>query len=601
MNVIKESYKYCKRYTPAWITVILLGFITVFASILLPQAPQLIIDRIISPALGAEPYINPNNVFGWILSGLANTDYWAMFWRIVVVFGLLSFIRYAGHYARWNTSHFYGCKAEKQMRMAVFKKLLNQNTIVLNRYTSGDLMSIANSDPTSVKDFYSQHFSVLLDQFVVIFLSCVFLAQINWILMVIPLFLGIVTSILMVFYIKTLRERYNEIRTASVGLNSCVQENINGVRIIRAFSSEDIEVDKFGKHNANYMNSFIKQSKIVAIYNVWFNGLGSAVNFSSTIIGVVLAAQGKMSLGEFTTFLAYVGMINGPLIQISNIMGVIQNSMICGNRMITFLNTNNIICDPEKPSVITAKPNISMRNVWVQLDDKEELKSINLDIPYGTKLGIMGKTGSGKSVLLKTFARFFESTRGEACINGVNIKNCRVDDVRRQFSYVPQDVFLFSNTVDSNIAFYNIDAPHEDVVKAAKIAEADGFIVKLSEGYDTIVGERGLGLSGGQKQRVSIARALLKDAPILMFDDCTSALDMETERNILAGIKENYSEKTLIISSHRATSVENCDTIIFMQDGEIAEKGTHEQLMELKGLYYEVYTKQAASAAEAVA
>lgn len=601
MNVIKESFKFCKKYSHAWITIILIGFLTVIVSLLLPQLAELIIDRIINPAFGQEVKINDKNIFNWILSPYASSDYSGMFAAILLAFVVLLLIRYGGHYIRWNIAHYYGCKAEKDFRMAVFKKMLNQNTVVLNRYTSGDLMSIANSDPVAVKDMYGFNFSVLMDQFVAIFLAALFLSKINWILMIIPMAVGVFTALLMVVYIRALRIRYNEIRTCSVALNSCVQENINGVRIIRSFGTETGEVKKFAGLSSNYMNSFLKQSKVVALYNVWFSGLGHAVNLSSMILGVVLAAKGQMTTGQFTSFLAYIGMINGPLIAIANVMGNIQNGMICGNRMFTFLNTSNIICDPVKPEIIDCAPNISLKDVCVQLDDCEVLKNINLDLPYGKKLGIMGKTGSGKSVLIKTFARFFETTRGETCINGINVKNIKVDDVRHQFSYVMQDVFLFSNTVDSNIAFYNMDAPHEDVVKAAKIAAADSFINKLSEGYNTIVGERGLGLSGGQKQRVSIARALLKDAPVLLFDDCTSALDMETERSILNAIEENYKQKTLVISSHRATSVEKCDEIIFMQDGEIAERGTHSQLMAAKGLYYEVYTHQAAANAEAVA
>lgn len=601
MNVVKESFVYCKRYMPAWISVVLIGFLSVGITALLPQVPQLLIDRIINPALGQAPVYNASNPFSWLLNGYATDDYWGMFAVVAILFGVLLLLRYGLHYLRWNVSHYYGGKAEKRMRMAVFAKLLGQNQIVLNRYTSGDLMSICNSDPVAVKEVYSQTLSLIFDQLLVVALSTVFLFRLHWLLMILPLSLGLAASLLMVFYTRALRVRYNEIRTASVALNSTVQENINGVRIVRAFAAEDIENKKFRSLNDAYREAYLRQAKTVARYNMIFNALGQAVNLGSIIVGVIMAAQGRLSLGQFTTFISYVSMINGPLVAMSNLMGGVQNSVICGNRMFTFLNTNNEICDPAEPMEIQDNPHLSLRGVTVQLDDVEELIDVDVDIPYGKKLGVMGRTGAGKSVLLKTLPRFYETTKGETCINGVNLKRYRVEDVRRLFSFVMQDVFLFSNTVDSNIAFYRPDASAEEVEKAARVAQADDFIRALDEGYNTVVGERGLGLSGGQKQRVSIARALLKDAPVLMFDDCTSALDMETERKILNGIRTHYAEKTVIISSHRASSVQDCDEILFLDGGRVAERGTHDELMAQKGLYYDIYTKQAASMAEAVA
>lgn len=600
MNVIKESFKYTKKYLPAWITICLLGFACVTANMLLPQAPQLIIDMIINPALGEAAVDTSSNIFSGFLSGFAPNDYWGMFLTLLLIVGILSAVRYLGHYLRWNLSHAYGVEAEKDMRQAVFAKLMKQNSVVMSRYTSGDLMSIANSDPVVMKDCWSQHFSIVLDQFVAIALAVFFLSRISWYLMIIPFVLGIATAVVMVFYVRSLRARYNDIRENSIALNTCVQENINGVRIVRGFASEEIEKKKFAGKNKNFKDSFVRQAKTASVYNVWFMALSQAVNLSSIIIGVVLATQGKITLGEFTTFLAYVTMINAPLITLTNFVGLIQNAMICGNRMFTFLNTNNLIVDPPNPNEIVGNPNITLFNASVQLDDAVQLKNVSVDIPYGKKLGIMGKTGSGKSVFIKTLPRFFETTQGETCINGINIKNYKVEDVRRQFSYVMQDVFLFSNTVDSNIAFYDLDTAHEEVEKAARVAAAHDFILKLENGYDTIVGEKGLGLSGGQKQRISIARALLKNAPILLFDDCTSALDLETERKILQGIRENYAEKTLIISSHRATSVMDCDEILYMEEGAIVEKGTHEELMNRCGKYFEVFMSQAASAKEAI-
>jgi ATP-binding cassette subfamily B protein len=380
-----------------------------------------------------------------------------------------------------------------------------------------------------------------------------------------------------------------------------VQENINGVRIIRAYASEQIEINKFGARNDKFKDGFIAQAKTVARYNIVFSGLSAGVSFASTVVGAILAVNGHITVGQFTTFAAYVFLISNPILDISNRMGQIQNSMICGARMFGFLNTGNIICDPPEPDEIIGKPNLAMRNVSIKLSEHEELKDVSVEIPYGKKLGIMGKTGSGKSVMIKALTRLFETTYGETLLNGKNLKCYRVEDVRRQFGYVMQEVFLFSNTVDANIAYYNPDVSRDEVVRAAKTAQADGFILKLSDGYETVVGERGLGLSGGQKQRISIARALLKDAPVILLDDCTSSLDLETERKILEGIKQNYADRTLIIASHRASSVSECDEILYLEDGRITESGSHAELMAKRGKYYGVFTSQEAALAEALA
>jgi ATP-binding cassette subfamily B protein len=224
-----------------------------------------------------------------------------------------------------------------------------------------------------------------------------------------------------------------------------------------------------------------------------------------------------------------------------------------------------------------------------------------LEVPYGKKVGIMGKTGSGKSVLMKLLNRFYDCTGGAILMDGEDIKDMRVDEVRRRYSYVMQDVFLFSESIKKNVSFYDEETPQERIEQVCTLAKADKFIEKLTDGYETIVGEQGLGLSGGQKQRVSIARALLKDAPVILLDDCTSALDYETEKAISENLTENYGERTVITVSHRASLVMNCDEIIYLENGEIVERGTHDELMALKGRYYGVFTEQEALRAQEVA
>ncbi len=597
-GVISKLNRFAAKYIKYWVGSAFALFMCATTHTLLPQIPQLIVDRIVNPALGETPVTDANNVFSWVLDGFAADNYGAMFGAVAILFVGILAVRYSGHYFRWYLVRKGGLLLEADLRSAVFDKMLTQAGDVMNRYSSGDAMSITNGDPVTIRAMYTDYIPLIAEQTYVLAMSVFFLARINPLLLIVPAAAGIATVFTTRRYTKAMRANYDAIRNKTADLTTCVQENINGVRVVRAFASEDTEISKFRGANNRFYDAYIKQTKTTSGYGLAFGVISQLINIASIAIGIVLAVKGSMSVGQFATFTTYVLMINNQFINITNYFGLAQNSLVAGRRLTDFLEENNPITDFGGAKQLKGLPEIRMEHACVKLDAAEEIIDVSVDIPYGKRLGIMGKTGAGKSVLMKALARFVETTDGETVINGENVKNYKLEDVRRQFSYVMQDVFLFSNTVDSNIALYDQNAAFEKVRKAAQCADADGFILKLSDGYNTVVGERGLGLSGGQKQRISIARALLKDAPVLMLDDCTSALDVATERKILANIKREYSEKTLIIASHRAASVMDCDEILFLEKGRVAERGTHDELMALKGRYYDVFVKQSASTVE---
>ncbi|MCL2751653.1 MAG: ABC transporter ATP-binding protein/permease [Firmicutes bacterium] len=598
MNIIAKSWPFMKKHSPLIVLHWFLGLATCTLAMLVPQVFQIIIDQAITPALG-EPAVASKSIFAPFFTGLSPKD--TLIRAIIMLEGML-FIRHAVlHYVRWSLAHYTGCACEKKLRVAVFNKIITQNTVVLNRYTSGELMSLANADANMVKDMYVFHFTALLENFYIIGVACFFLARINIYLLITPLMLGICMFVTARGYLKRMREVYNGIRTSSVELTTCVQENINGVRIVRGFASEPQEKEKFDKRNEKYRESFNTHRRVHNRYQVIFGAITQAAQFSAIILGVVLFFRSGLLPSEYAVFITYVMTIVGPSVAVANILAALQQCAVGSTRYFTFLETNNIIRDVADARHIEGPPHLRMNGVCLDIDEQHILTDIDLDLPYGKSLGVMGKTGAGKSALLKTMARFYETTRGETSINGIDIKRLYLNDVRLQFGPVMQDVFLFSNTVDANIAFFDPDTPKEEVVKAAKIAQADEFINKLSDGYETVVGEKGIGLSGGQKQRLSVARALLKDAPILMLDDATSALDLRTEQRLLSGIEENYPGKTRIIAAHRASSVMHCDEIIFLDGGRIVERGTFAELMECKGRYYDVYTAQSAAYGNSVA
>ena len=371
-----------------------------------------------------------------------------------------------------------------------------------------------------------------------------------------------------------------------------MQENIEAVRLVRSFTNEHIEKEKFRESNDKLKNAYVNQVNLSSKFEVIFSTIKQIAYIGSIAISAVLVIKGYMLVGFLVTASSYVMKIMDHISQINNTLFIMQQQIVSGSKMIQFLSCKSKVPEAENAVEIQNKPDISVKDGYLVMDGKTVLKDINLNIPYGKKLGIVGGTGSGKSVLLESLVRIHDLTGGAININGTDIRDYTLDSLRDNFSYVFQDVFLFSNTIDSNIAYSEPDIEHRQVVQAAKHAQAHHFIKGLEMGYDTIVGERGLGISGGQKQRVSIARALLKDAPVIVLDDSTSALDVKTEKRLLKDIKENYPNKTMLISAHRLSSVVDCDEIIYMQDGMIVERGTFDELMKLGGHFAKVYNIQ---------
>lgn len=593
-GVFRRTIPYFKKYMWGFWAGIILCLIFNISALLMPQIPQLIIDRIINPALGEAPVYSDSNVFSFLLDGFAADDYMGMLITMLICMLVVCLSRYIAHYARWNITHATMMRGENRIRDYSFNKMLRQSPIVLNRYTSGDLLNVTNNDPTAIKDLYLHHVPFLFGSVSSIIIALYFLILINPALVLVPVCTGIITAIIVRGYNKILQKKYNIIRQGNVELSTYIQENINGVRVVRCFATEANEMKRFEKRNAAFRDNYVDLARTTAKYSMIFTILGESVGILSIILGIWFAVNGNLSVGEFATFTSYCFTINGCIIQMAGQIGNIQNGVVCANRYFEFADRPDAVVDIENPLPVPQKPSISFKNVSMKFGDDGQaaLEDINLEIPYGKRLGIMGKTGSGKSVFMKLLNRLYDCTGGEIQLDGVNIKNMPVNEVRRRFSYVMQDVFLFSDSVASNIALYDEDASDEDIERCAKDACVDKFVPKLTDGYDTIVGERGLGLSGGQKQRVSIARAILKDAPIILLDDCTSALDYETEKEITRNLFDNYGDRTMIVSSHRAGSVAYCDEIVFFEDGRIVERGTHEQLMALKGRYYSIFTEQ---------
>lgn len=588
MEVLKFGMKYWKKNVPMAVFIQICSFIAITCDLLLPMLSEMFIDYVI-----LEHPVQSDNIFSFLLTGKYGEVHTVkLFTALAVTFMILLMIRLMLVYFKNVNTQKLGVKLETDLRLATYRKVMELDSVTLSEFNTGEILTTANADTVMYKELFCTMLVRIFDSIFVLSLSSYLLFRINWTLLFIPLLLMPFFIVALINFKKRARENYRNIRACNSNMSLTVQENIEAVRLVRSFTNEDVEEEKFHKSNENLKNAYIKQVNLSSKFEVVFSTIKQIAYISSIAITAVLVVKGYILVGYLVTSSGYVLKIMDHISQINNTLFIMQQQIVSGRKMIDFLGTESKVPDKKDGAVIKKLPDINVSNGYLVIGRKTVLKDINIDIPYGKKLGIVGGTGSGKSVLLESLVRIHDLTGGSIKINGTDVRDISLESLRDIYSYVFQDVFLFSDTIDSNIAYAVPDIERQQVVQAAKHAQAHNFIKNLTTGYDTVVGERGLGISGGQKQRVSIARALLKDAPVLVFDDSTSALDVNTEKQLLEDIRVNYPDKTVLISAHRLSSVAHCDEILFMQDGMIVERGTFDELMALNGHFANVYNVQ---------
>jgi len=589
VEVLKFGFGYWKKNLPMAILIQLCSYIAIICDLMLPLISEMFIDYVILD----HSADTSDNIFAFMLSGkYGEVHTMRLFFSLAVIFMTLLSIRLVLVYFKNVTSQKLGVKLETDLRRATFRKIMELDSETLAEFNTGELLTTANADTVMYKELFCTMVVRIFDSIFVLAMCIYFLSSISVSLLIIPVILLPFFAVALISFRKKARVNYRNIRACNSEMSLTVQENIEAVRLVRSFTNEHIEKEKFRESNDKLKNAYVNQVNLSSKFEVIFSTIKQIAYIGSIAISAVLVIKGYMLVGFLVTASSYVMKIMDHISQINNTLFIMQQQIVSGSKMIQFLSCKSKVPEAENAVEIQNKPDISVEDGYLVMDGKTVLKDINLNIPYGKKLGIVGGTGSGKSVLLESLVRIHDLTGGAININGTDIRDYTLDSLRDNFSYVFQDVFLFSNTIDSNIAYSEPDIEHRQVVQAAKHAQAHHFIKGLEMGYDTIVGERGLGISGGQKQRVSIARALLKDAPVIVLDDSTSALDVKTEKKLLKDIKENYPNKTMLISAHRLSSVVDCDEIIYMQDGMIVERGTFDELMKLGGHFAKVYNIQ---------
>lgn len=598
METLRFGYRYFKRNMPMAILAEALSFLGIFAELLLPLLSGLLIDFVIRKGEVKE---DSGGIFHFLLSGRFGEPHtMRLFFAIATAFGILMLLRIVLIYIRDLIQEWIGLRLETDLRYMTYGKLMDLDSATIAEYNSGELLQVLNSDTIMFKELFSHRIPYLGDSVFMLAMTLMLIAGINLSFLVIPILLMpfLVRSVLN--FKRRARENFKGIRQRSSEMNLTTQENIAAVRIVRSFHNEELEKEKFRNANTSFLDARMKQIWLSSKFDLTFNTIRQIAYISTIVIGALLVMQGRLTVGYILSSSTYVMRFMNNITNVNNHIFNMQQQTIAGLALKRFMEKESKVPEDKAAKLRCDTPDIELKDVSVEMDGQEILKHINISIPYGKKLGIVGETGSGKSVLLKTLVRFCDITSGQITVSGHDIREFSLDNLRKMYSYVFQDVFLFSNTIESNIAFSRADIDERMVTRAATDAEAARFIDALPERYKTIVGERGLGISGGQKQRISIARAFLKNAPVFVLDDSTSALDVNTEHVVLRNIYEHFAEKTLIITAHRFSSVVNCDEILYMKDGMITERGTFRELMELGGSFAHIYRVQQEQQADEV-
>ncbi len=594
LQILKKAFPYYGKIYGVLSLCVVLGLVQGVVALVEPQIITLMVDRVINPALGKEAQYG-SSIFAFVLDGVAADDYWTMMLILAGLFFGFMALYFVTFYVRWNLSHYFSIKSDNQMRLDIMRKINSFGSRLLKDYSSGDLITIVNSDSAKIREFHIGTIPFMIDSVFYIVVATVFLLRISPWLMIIPLITLAVFTVITKGFLKLFETLYGKIWDKNSELNTETQESIYGIRTIKAYGREDMRKKRFDERSEDvrdFSTMFaIKRQK----YILAFDTTDQFVMLLSMGISIYLSLQFKMTSGEYTSFLVYLLYICGSFVDIIFYMSDVQDQKVSVKRLFGLLDKKDEILEKYGDKKVSDRPHITISNLSVYADgDKTKpiVDNVSLDIPYGKKVGLMGKTGCGKSVLLKVMQAFREYDAGELKFDGLDAKEYNRGEIARAYSYAMQDVFLFSNSIEANIAYYNPEAPQEDVIKCGKVAEVDEFANNFPDGYKTLIGEKGFGLSGGQKQRVAIARALLKNAPVTVLDDCTSALDIETESKIFRNLSEHFQNKTLIMATHRAMALKDFDEIIFMDEGKIIERGTFDELMALDGRYAQIYKQQ---------
>ncbi|WP_150541083.1 ABC transporter ATP-binding protein [Clostridium perfringens] len=486
----------------------------------------------------------------------------------------------------------FSLNVSKEIRMDLFKKIQSFEFSFFDSTNTGELMSRIGEDVDIVWETISYGLRLLIEGIILFIISVTIMMSMSPSLTIICLVILLPVGVLAILVNKKFHRNYSKISDKVADINLMAQQDIAGIRLVKAFAREKYETEKFLKVNKDYYDLNITQARILSNFLPVIDLLTNLTPVAMIIYGGYLVIKGNITMGTLLAFSSYILNLSFCVKNIGGLVNMMSQNRASMDKIFNILKRKPQITSMENSyNPDKVKGEIEFKNVSFRYNEEEVLKKINLKIPAGSTVAIMGETGCGKSSILSLIGRHYDVSSGEVLIDGVNVKKWNLDSLRENMAVVFQDTFLFSDSIKDNIDFGG-NKSEDEIIEAAKDSCAYDFIKEMPEGFETEVGERGLGLSGGQKQRLAIARALVRKTPILILDDATSALDMETEFNVLKNLSKKQDKATTFIIAHRISGVKDADIILFMKDGEIVEMGDHESLLKKKGYYYSVYCHQ---------
>ncbi|NLP45379.1 MAG: ABC transporter ATP-binding protein [Peptococcaceae bacterium] len=511
-----------------------------------------------------------------------------------VMFGLIVIHTLCNLYTDYR-GHAMGAMMERDMRNELFEHYQKLSFRFFDEQKTGELMSRITNDLLSLAEFYHHGPEDYVIYSVKFFGAFIILLNINVRLTLVVFAFLPVMAIFSFYFNKRLRIAYKTSKEQIGEINSQLEDNLSGIRVVKSFANEELERKKFFIENDRFLECRNNIYKNEALYSNGMNVFMQLITVAIIVFGGIGIVNTTLDLADLITFLLYIGNLTEPIQRISFITQQFQDGITCFERFMEILAVKPEIVDsPNAVDIRTVQGHIQFRNVVFRYreDHDEVLRNLSLDIQAGEYIALVGSSGVGKTTLCSLVPRFYDVSDGEVLLDGIDVRNIRLSSLRRNIGIVQQDVYLFTGTILENIRYGKPDASREEIIQAAQKANAHDFIMKLPNGYDSFIGQRGVKLSGGQKQRISIARVFLKNPPILIFDEATSSLDNESEKVIQDSLEALAANRTTIVIAHRLSTIRNAKRIVVLTENGIEEQGAHEELLARNGKYAHLYNMQ---------
>jgi ATP-binding cassette subfamily B protein len=530
--------------------------------------------------------------------GIVQMNYGLLLVIVIAIVGITALRGVLG-FAQRYAAEYVGQKVIYDIRNHIYEALQRQSFTFYDRWPTGQLMSRVTADVDLLRGFLVMglyQFVSVIAMFVGVLIIS---SSMSWKLTLLSLSTAPIIFLISYRFSTKIRPVFNEAQQRLGVMNEVLQENIAGVKVVRAFAQENLEENKFMEKNQDYFKTNIDAAKVRARYIPFMELMAGLGTVAIILYGGSQVISGEITIGTLVAFNSYLLLLLMPMRMLGFVATFIQRGLAGAKRIFEVMDSVPEVKDqPNAFELPSIKGHVKFENVSFSYGQEPVLKDVTFEVEPGETVALLGATGSGKSSVISLIPRFYDTNRGKLTIDGFDVKDIKIESLRKNIGIVHQETFLFSTTIKENIAYGNPGATEEEIIAAAKAAEAHDFIVSLPEGYNTMIGERGSTLSGGQKQRIAIARALLKDPKILILDDSTSSVDIETEYQIQKALQALLKNRTTFVITQRLSTMKNAHKIVVLNAGQIVEMGTHEELMNKNGLYRRIYETQFAMQAK---